>query len=44
MAATICREYGWTWHEYQEQPATFIETIKLMFKAEADEAKRQSKK
>ena len=36
IAAIVCKEYGWTYEQYQETPAEFIEIILLMFKAESD--------
>ncbi len=42
-AAIICREYGWTWHEYDAQPAWFIFVIRSYLRAEADHIKRQNK-
>lgn len=44
LAAVICREFGWTWEEFWDQPQPFIETIVDMMEAEAKEAKRASKK
>jgi len=35
VQAIICREMGWTWEEYQKQPAWFIDNLLLMFNAEA---------
>jgi hypothetical protein len=43
MAALICREYGWTWDQYREQPTWFIKTIVSMLREEADESKRRNK-
>jgi hypothetical protein len=41
--ALICREMKWTWHEYDEQPAGFIDTIVEMLKAESREMDRKRK-
>lgn len=41
--ALICREMKWTWSEYDEQPAGFIDTIVEMLKAESREMERKSK-
>ena len=41
--ALICREMKWTWGEYDEQPAGFIDTIVEMLKAESREMERKSK-
>jgi hypothetical protein len=44
IAAIVCREMGWTWQEYQEQPVPFIATITAMLNAEAKEVERRNKK
>lgn len=36
ITALLCRQMGWTWQEYQEQPADFIDTVTEMFKAETE--------
>jgi hypothetical protein len=36
LCAVICREFKWTWQEYQEQPAFFIDMIIAMIQAEAE--------
>ncbi|GIW70359.1 MAG: hypothetical protein KatS3mg101_1106 [Patescibacteria group bacterium] len=33
----------WTWQEYENQPAWFIDVILEMLKAEGEEAKRKIK-
>ena len=43
VAALICREYGWDWHTYQDQPKWFIDVILSMLREEADEANRRAK-
>jgi hypothetical protein len=43
VAALICREMGWTWQEYQNQPAWFIDIVLEMLKAEAEELKKKIK-
>lgn len=40
IAALICREMHWTWYEYQDAPAHFIEIIIEMLKAEASQTKK----
>jgi len=42
-AAIVCREFGWTWDEYQAQPTWFISTIVSMLREEAEESKRREK-
>jgi len=42
-AAIICRELGWTWQEYCEQPHWFITMLLSMLQNEAEETKRKSK-
>jgi len=32
--ALVCREFGWTYQQYMEQPAHFIDIITEMFKGE----------
>ena len=34
VAAIVCREMKWTYEEYQNTPATFIDIVLLMLKAE----------
>ena len=43
VAALICREYGWTYQEYMEQPQTFLLTIISLLDEEARELKRRNK-
>jgi hypothetical protein len=43
IAALICREFGWTFEEYQNQPSWFIDIILEMLKAEAEEIKKRMK-
>jgi hypothetical protein len=40
----VCREFGWTWEEYQDQPTWFINEIMLMLREEAEESDRRNKK
>jgi len=35
MIAEICKQYGWTYEEYQNTPLWFIDTIKIRNSAEA---------
>jgi hypothetical protein len=44
LAAIICETYGWTWFEYQEQPAKFIEVIKVKMQLEGEKTQRDIKK
>lgn len=44
QAAIVCREFGWTWLEYQEQPQSFIDTIWDMLHEEARATKRAQEK
>jgi hypothetical protein len=41
VAALICREFGWTWEEYRNQPAWFIDIILEMLKAESELIKKE---
>ncbi len=43
IAALICREMGWTWQEYQNQPAWFVDIIVEMLKAEGEEVGKRLK-
>jgi hypothetical protein len=43
VAALVCREFSWTWEEYQSQPKWFIDIILAMLREEAEEAKRRNK-
>ncbi|MFA5080304.1 MAG: hypothetical protein WC472_01625 [Candidatus Paceibacterota bacterium] len=38
--ALLCREMKYTWEEYQNSPAPFIDNLIMMFNAEADQQKR----
>ena len=42
-AAIICREYGWTWQEYESQPSWFLLVVKSFLRYEAEEARRKNK-
>lgn len=39
--AIVCREYGWTFDQYMDQPESFINTIESMLSEEAKEASRK---
>jgi len=41
ITVIICKEMGWTWEEYQNQPAHFIDTIIKMLKARAEAEKNK---
>jgi hypothetical protein len=43
VAALICREFGWTFEEYQNQPSWFIDIILEMLKAEGEEIRKRMK-
>jgi hypothetical protein len=43
MIAEICERFGWTYFEYQEQPAWFVELIIEKIKTEAREMERREK-
>lgn len=43
-AAVICREFGWTWNEYWEQPQVFIDVIIDMLNEEAKAQERRNSK
>lgn len=36
VAALVCREMKWTWQEFENQPAWFVDVILEMLKAEGD--------
>lgn len=40
----ICKMYGWTYEEYQNQPLFFIQAIKEKLARDNKEQERQSKK
>jgi len=42
-AAILCREIGWTWQEYENQPSWFIDMLMAMLKAEGKEMQRRIK-
>lgn len=43
IAAIVCREMGWTKSEFDEQPATFVDTIVEMLRAEGKAMERRAK-
>ena len=43
LAALICREMGWTWQEYQEQPGHFVDIVLAMLQAESEEIRKATK-
>jgi len=44
QTAILCREMGWTWEEYMDQPQMFIEIMWDMLQEESKaEIKRQKK-
>ena len=44
LAAVICREYGWTYYEFMEQPWTFIQAVRTYLTAEAEVMRQANKK
>lgn len=34
VKAMICREMGWTWSDFEDQPQYFITCVLAMFRAE----------
>jgi hypothetical protein len=42
IAALICREYGWTWEQYQKQPSWFLDVILELLKAESAAKQKES--
>jgi len=42
LGVLICEKYGWTWEEYENQPAFFIERIVAKMMAESEIAKREA--
>jgi uncharacterized protein YbaP (TraB family) len=44
VAALVCREFGWDWHTYQNQPNWFIQVVLAMLREEAEESNRRAKK
>jgi len=43
IIADICERFGWTWEEYQNQPLSFIRTIKEKLKIEQDVQREKNK-
>lgn len=41
VAALVCREYGWTYEDYEAQPSWFIEAILFMLQQEAEASNRK---
>lgn len=41
MVASLCREMGWTYTEYMEQPEWFTETLRMMMQVEGEKAREQ---
>jgi hypothetical protein len=44
QVAAICEAFGWTYQQYHDQPAHFIELIKGRMRIDAKEQELQSKK
>jgi hypothetical protein len=40
--AIICREMGWTWQEYDEQPTSMIAHLIAMMRAENQAARKKN--
>jgi hypothetical protein len=43
IAAIVCREFGWTWQEYESAPNWFITVVKSYLRHEAEESQRKNK-
>lgn len=43
VGALICREFGWTYHEYLAQPASFIDAASSLLNREAEARNKHSK-
>ncbi len=43
QAALVCREYGWTYDEYLDQPKYFVDTVLLMLRNEAQVSEWRAK-
>ena len=41
-AAIVCREYGWTWEQFLDQPKSFIDTIFSMLQNESQVAEMKN--
>lgn len=41
MMVTICKDYGWTYQEYQEQPEFFLRLIREKYIRDQKEAERE---
>lgn len=41
VAALVCREYAWTFEEFQAQPSWFIDIILSMLQTEAEQSNRK---
>lgn len=44
IVVAICKEFGWTYQEYCEQPQPFIDLIKEKMKVDAQVAQKELKK
>lgn len=44
LAAVICREMKWTWQEYQDQPAFFVDALLSMLQAESKQLDKETKR
>lgn len=40
----ICKDFGWTYDEYLDQPLPFIQRIKEMMSIDAQKAEQEAKK
>jgi len=43
LIAEICEKFGWTYQQYLEQPAWFVELIVEKIKMEGEEMKRRER-
>ena len=41
LGAILCREFGWTWQEYENQPVWFLDTVVIMLQEESQKQKKE---
>ena len=44
LGAILCEKYGWTWEEFQGQPAFFVECVTQKLQAEASVSRRNDRR
>lgn len=42
VRAILCREMKWTWQEFDEQPAHFIQVLLAMLQAESEAYRKRN--